>query len=762
MYIFLDKVAIRLSQHLKQFYKRTRFDVGEDAWPPEQPKDFTPVVLVHYEEQRTMKDVNIITEAVHTGHISDIISAASDHLLTKHHQQDSHRPLREALQSSKVTKEVNKILMCFDQCKDPQTILIEGAPGIGKSVLMKEIAYTWAKEEAMKTIQLLFLVHLRDPKVQKLSSLHEFLELFCNCNISSSEILQCMKSINRNNGQAVVFLFDGYDEFPKALRENSLIADIISRKVLPECGLILSSRPHASQHFRNKSTLRVDILGFTEAEREKFIQQSLKNQPDKILELTKYINEHSTISSLCFIPFNMLVLMLLFKQGYLPKNSNDLYKYFICLTISRHLAKSSSIDLQPLTDLENLPEPFCIIIKQLSKLSLQALNKNQLIFNLEQIKSICPQLETIPGAINGFGLLQVVQHVDIITNTKTFNFIHSSIQEYLAAYHVANLPPFEEQDILQKYFWSDIHFNMFNYYVALTKGQHPQFKLFLRRGNSEVSIDDKFLKDKLQSLRLYRIFHEAGDYHICKTIERKFTDQINLRHTTLSPNNIEDLAVFLTTACNKNWKLLNLNGCHIQDFGVQMLQRYIKRSNVTIDSLWLDNNDLTSSSDSSLSDLISTSKVKRLDISNNKTVGETPQFFAKILSDPSEMETLYMYSNNYSTTKWAEELFLSLKENKTLKNLVVGHNNISDTVFAVVICETLSVNNTLRLLSLRGNKITEQTANLFLCALKGNNTLELLYVPSYCELVTDDITELQQYVRQTRKKQGCDVNFEVL
>jgi len=67
-------------------------------------------------------------------------------------------------------------------------------------------------------------------------------------------------------------------------------------------------------------------------------------------------------------------------------------------------------------------------------LSLQALNNNQLIFTTEQVKAFCPHLEGIPGAIDGFGLLQVVEHYGIFNTTKTFNFIHFSIQEYLAAH----------------------------------------------------------------------------------------------------------------------------------------------------------------------------------------------------------------------------------------------------------------------------------------------------------------------------------------
>ena len=116
-------------------------------------------------------------------------------------------------------------------------------------------------------------------------------------------------------------------------------------------------------------------------------------------------------------------LLFLYKQGIsVPSNSAELYNYFICLTICRHLAKHGHVLNSTITDLTTLPETCKKIIQQLSKFSLDALNNNKLIFTFEKIKLACPNIIDVPGAINGFGLLQAVQHFGITGNTMTFTF----------------------------------------------------------------------------------------------------------------------------------------------------------------------------------------------------------------------------------------------------------------------------------------------------------------------------------------------------
>ena len=224
----------------------------------------------------------------------------------------------------------------------------------------------------------------------------------------------------------------GFDELPENLQKQSLIADILKRRVLPQCGLVLSSRPHASKIFHKSATLIVEILGFTEDDRKHCIEQAFKEKSQKIKELSQYLDDHSRINSLCFIPFNMVVLLYLYQQGCaLPNNSTDMYNHFICLTICRYLAKYGHPLTNTITDINNLPEPCNKIIE--AELSLKVLQENQLIFTIDELKAVCPNIEDIPGAIDGFGLLQAVQHFGFTGATLTFNFIHFSIQEYVSS-----------------------------------------------------------------------------------------------------------------------------------------------------------------------------------------------------------------------------------------------------------------------------------------------------------------------------------------
>ena len=759
MFVGVEAVTI-LSKRVREINIQTRLRADEDAWPPDPSKTFTPLVLIQHQGYRNIKQSTAMAEFVKRGHIDKVVSVTTTDTLPTCLKLDNHQPLQEVLDTSKVTKEFAEILTPLETSDDPQFILIEGAPGIGKTLLLREISYHWGKHQILQKFKLVLLVCLRDPAVQKMSFVDDLLQLFCKRDRRATEIAStCSDYLSANNGEDLALLFDGYDEYPERLRKDSLIADILEREVLPNCGLIVSSRPHASVGLRGQATVRVDILGFTEAEREQYIKESMKGKQQKIDELTQYLEDHSTISSLCFVPFNIVVLVYLYKQGVsLPQTSAELYNYFICLTVRRHLAKHGH--RSNITQLSDLPEPYNKIIQQLSKLSLEALNDDKLTFTSDEIKAAYPALTAIPGTITGFGLLQAVEHSGLI-ETTTFNFLHFSIQEYLAAYHIANLPADEELKIIKEKFWSAIHFNMFSIYVSLTKGQRPSFKHFLCGGNKSTIISDKFLNNQLQCILLYRRFHEAGNVDICKTIEQsvKFCNkEINLGDTTLTASYVECVTVFLTSSFHKEWVWLNLSGCYIQDHGLYILYRGLfHRSSVTIDWLNLDNNGLTTQSSSLISGITIKCKVKQLVI--NDTIADNVQLYSILSSVSTMLEALHMTYSNLST-RGAIALFTALKDNNKLKELSIGDNAITDDA-CDAITAALEKNNCLVELYMDHNPLTGEAIVNIVNSLKVNNSLAVLCIPECPEDIKQMISSLQEVINKSRESRGCQVKLEI-
>ena len=735
-----------------------------------------------------MKQATAVAQLIQTGDIDEITSLASNRSVPKHHPKlDSHESLQEVLDSSTVTKELTEILAPLEYSKDPQFILIEGAPGIGKSSLLKELAYRWGNKKLLKKFKLVLLISLRNPAVQRAKLINDLLQLFCNRGDTRTTKIAttCSDYLVQNDGKDLAFLFDGFDEYPEDLHKNSLIADILKRKLLPHCALVVSSRPHATVHLRDRATVRVDILGFTEVERNQFIRQALKEQPQSIKKLTQYLEDHFTINSLCAVPFNMVVLLFLYKQrtslpnNSLPTNSTQLYNYFICLTIRRHLVKHGYPIRNTVTDLTNLPDPCSKIIRQLSNFSLEALSNNKLVFTFDEIKVACPDIATIPGAINGFGLLQAVQHIDIYGEKMTFNFLHFTIQEFLAAHHVASLSPSQELKILNEKFWSDIHSNMFAIYISLTKGQRPSFKKFIQPSLGQrfigfvtgTQVENRFLEDKVKCFRLFRCFFEAGDKEICRSIENakifndkiiKFnTYSIFFQYTRLSPSDVECVTIFLTCSSHKEWKILDLYQCYIQDHGVHLLHRGLTTCDVTITTLDLSSNGLTESSSSAISDITITCRVKKLSISYNNTVGEDARLYS-IISDPLSMLEEVDMRNTKLSSSAAIKLFTALSKGKKLKVLWIHNNDITDEACGAIIM-AMKKNTSLVILKMLGNPINGENARLIVQALNYNDTLQQLYLPNYNyeELERIRIRTLVEQVNKKRKGRGCQVKLDV-
>ena len=549
-------VVEKFSEDLHNRYKDIRKKPQRIQWPPYQPKSIVNVTVIHYKNKQTRQELLEISEHFKTGAagVSKLMSSPPSH--------------------SKVTKDINEIFKVdpADQTDDiqseqPKLILIEGAPGIGKTILAKEIAYLWADHKLLLDCKLLILVYLRDPRVHRMKSVEELLQLYA----TEKETTEVIDYLKKTDGQTVAFVFDGFDEFP-VTQESSIIADIIGisndygRKFCKSI-VAVTSRPTATLFLQTIVDRRIEILGFAPEERDNLISQSVSQFPLKRIELERYFKQHPVISSLCYIPLNLAILLYLFHQGNLPKTLTEMNETFVIHTVYRHLEKTKSPLTGCIYHLNDMPENIIQILHKLSKLAFEKLQKNQLVFTDSEIKNVCPEVYDIEEAANGFSLLQAVEHHPQkgAGKTTSFNFLHLTMQEYLAAFYVSTLPEELQRELLQNTFW-DSHFNfMWIMYVGTVGVKSGAFASFVQNKVTGRKALNPIQRDKMKCLHLFQCYMEANsDTEMPLAISSIFGNgAISLIGITLLSHHVTSLLVFISTAVQQ-WKTLELNKCSLQ------------------------------------------------------------------------------------------------------------------------------------------------------------------------------------------------------
>ena len=173
--------------------------------------------------------------------------------------------------------------------RDPKLILINGAPGMGKTTLCKEIAYQWANKKLLIDTKVVLLLFLRDPAIHKIHDLKDFIHYFYKFKPSFLDLSkQCAEILTTRDNSDITILMDGYDEFNDK-DNDSLIKNMIERDILSQRRIVITSRPIASENLQKLADVGVEVLGFTQQSRREYIEKELK-------DILKKLKVYSVIS----------------------------------------------------------------------------------------------------------------------------------------------------------------------------------------------------------------------------------------------------------------------------------------------------------------------------------------------------------------------------------------------------------------------------------------------------------------------------------
>ena len=201
-------------------------------------------------------------------------------------------------------------------------ILIDGAPGSGKSTLTVHICQQWDRGELFNEFDVVILVQLRDPRVQSAQSITDLLP--CE---SRSIAEQVAAEIMAVKGSGVLRILDGFDELPSHLQEDSIIRTLIRPNLYQENPLskttvMVTSRPISSGDLCPVVSSRIEVLGFTAEEQRLFFTECLSNDTKASAVETlvmERLSSNPAMEGSCYLPLNAsIVVHLYLANGSLP------------------------------------------------------------------------------------------------------------------------------------------------------------------------------------------------------------------------------------------------------------------------------------------------------------------------------------------------------------------------------------------------------------------------------------------------------------
>ena len=322
------------------------------------------------------------------------------------------------------------------QCSEDQSvaqhILVEGSPGIGKTMFSWELCRQWAEGKMLQDRDIVLMLQLRSKSVREAKSLSD---LFHHSNDSiKQEVLEHITSVD---GRGVFLVLEGYDELTEDQRtEGSILNKLLIGDYLPKATIMVTSRPLASDslcpEFRESVDQHIEVLGFNDEDIKSYVEKACQKQPQILPDLLSYIASNPFVSSVMYIPLQCVILTALYiekwkkKKGglYAPTTLTQLYTDLLLSSLIRYISDHpvySKCKTAAIRQLSDLPSEVQEQVWKLSQLAAEGLEKGQFIF------------DSIP--CDDMGLMQSAEEELVIGRSVSYCFLHLTLQEYLAALH---------------------------------------------------------------------------------------------------------------------------------------------------------------------------------------------------------------------------------------------------------------------------------------------------------------------------------------
>jgi Ran GTPase-activating protein (RanGAP) involved in mRNA processing and transport len=473
---------------------------------------------------------------------------------------------------------------------------------------------------------------------------------------------------------------------------------------------------------------RIEVLGFTPEEQRQYFTECLKGDTKALEALLEKIQENPVVQSSCYLPLNAALTVHYFKiKGYsLPSSEYEVFSTNILHCIRRHFEREGRgeelpAELASIDDLsrsEAVREPF----QCLCELAYRGVMENKVTFSSNDL----------PQGSNTLSLLQAIESFLQSGKSVFYNFIHLSFQELLAGYYIAtSLSDSEQVSQFHQLFHQPRFMGVFQFYAAITKLKTP--------GIDKIVSEIVSMHSNPHLLSLLRCLYEAQDPSLCQSVVNQL-GELDVNQSSLSPMDLLSIGYLIGMSNTNVVKEVNLSRCHIGDYGVKHLMKYLARTKGT--GTWkfeLGWNNICEEGAASIAKVLHSNGVMNsLDLICNPSIGAGGlQSIAEALITNTSLVELRLYQCSLEITDENGPIVTEmLQRNKTLRKLDLIHTEISETGI-VYIANGLEKNTALEWL--RMNRINEVGGKALASAIAINASLPLVqFILDGRDMITED------------------------
>ena len=442
--------------YLKDTYKQSTIERSLDVlkWPPTPSKVFISLACIDRKSDVSKDKADEYTRAmIEDGNIDVVLKK------------------KESIEFA----DIGKNLLVTNSSE--RVILVEGAPGVGKSTFAWEFCRRWERGEIAQQYQLVLLLRLRDERMSIAKNLQQ---LIYHPDIEDiSHAVKC--ELVHNRGVNTLIILEGFDELPDSQRKKSSIyLQLILGQLLMHATIMITSRPWATgeimRRMEHKIFQHIEVLGFTEENIVKYVRSVFTGEgkkiasaidqsvggPDEVSEeaqkniddVMAYIGKYPQIKACMYIPLNAAIVVSIYKDSkkgkcILPKTLTELYYALTQILLLRYLYGHADYEEQKWNiDCfeKDLPDEVYKQLLTICKVAYDGICRKgkkrvQLIFSDRDL-----------GGCETLGFMQSVAEVYVKHGRKmSHNFLHLTVQEFLAAFLICTQSPAEQLKEFQRH-----------------------------------------------------------------------------------------------------------------------------------------------------------------------------------------------------------------------------------------------------------------------------------------------------------------------